>query len=493
MRRTFVAMCATAVACGGGNPSTSGEGDGGQDATVGDVQAADSVGVADSRADCDGSCAADAQPRDATPDSTAPVCGTGAWSTYGHDGARSFASDACIKGPLTRSWTYTPAPPAGRTLDAVQHVLAATDAVYLHWAASDGMYIGTTAADRVSPAGAREWTFDSGSDANMGNWDSLGAAAMVDGSIVQSLVVQDDGMYFLDVATGKSRAGSGVDWWGQTIPDPFGGVWFVDTSKSDGPGLSVGEIDMSAKILWQQNKQGTMCGQSLADQMGGIAVDGSTLFYAALITTGGTVQPTFKSGLYAFDAVTGTPKWNVASTPASVISAGNGLIYGIEASALVARSQVDGSQQWSKTLAGAGAQAPVVASALVIAAGATGVSAFDAVTGAPAWSTPITGAAAQAYQGTLTNGCAGSQNEGGAVATSLAAAVPSDTLVVTASDGIHVLSLSTGNDQWHGTVPGAVNPVHDPVLVGNVVYVVDSPPAPYTGFGPGQLIALQGS
>ena len=485
MRTALLAICAAATACGADHSVAAD--DGGADATGGqDAQLQHSAGS--------DSTSGDAEPHDSAPDSKpAPACGTGGWLTYGHDGARTFASDACINGPLSRSWAYSPAPPSGHTLNAVQHALATSDAIYLHWAASDGAYIGTTAADRLSLAGARVWTFDSGSDANMGNWASVSSPVSVDGSVVQSLVIQDDGVYFRDLATGKARVGTGVDWWGQSIPDATGGIWFVDTSKSDGPGLFVGQLDPTAKIVWQQNKQGTMCGDSLTDQMGGIALDGGVLFYAPLYATGGAVQPTFKSGLYAFDAVTGAPRWNIASTPSSVISAGNGLVYGIEAGALVARSQTDGSPKWSKPLVGAGAQAPVLASGLVIVAGASAVSAFDATTGSPAWSTPVTGAAAAAYQGTLTNGCSGSQNEGAAVATSLAAAVPSGTLVVTASDGIHVLSLSTGQDKWHGAVPGALNAVHDPVLVGDMVYVVDSPPAPYSGFGPGQLIALKGS
>jgi outer membrane protein assembly factor BamB len=482
MRPALVAILAVATACGRSNGSTAADGGG-----------ADAIGGQDAAGGPD-SASGDAQPPDSAADSTPPpACGTGGWLTYGHDGARTFASDACINGPLARSWAYAPAPPTGRTLNAVQHALATSTAVYLQWAASDGMYVGTTAVDGLSPAGARLWTFDSGTDANMGNWASVGSPVTVDGSVVQSLVADDDGVYFLDLATGKSRAGTGVDWWGQSIPDASGGVWFVDTSKSDGPGLSVGQLDSAAKMAWQQNKQGTTCGDSLSDQMGGIALDGGVLFYAPFYVAGGSVQPTFKSGLYAFDAVTGAPKWNVATTPSSVISAGNGLVYGVEAGALVARGQSDGSSQWSKPLSGAGVQAPVLAAGLVIAASATGVSAFDATTGSPAWSTPITGAAAAPWVGTLTNGCAGSQNEGGAVATSIAAAVPSGTLVVTASDGVHVLSLTTGQDKWHGPVTGAVNAVHDPVLVGDMVYVVDSPPAPYLGFGPGQLIALKGS
>ncbi|HEY6463728.1 MAG TPA: PQQ-binding-like beta-propeller repeat protein, partial [Polyangiaceae bacterium] len=382
MRRAALLACLSLVACG----SKSNQGAPASDAGPADGASAhaDSGSVA-----CDGGCK-DATPGDAAKDSApieaateaGPPCGTSAWATYGHDGARTFATDACIQGPLTKSWSYAPAPPSGRTLVAVEHVLAAPDAVYLQWAASDSQYIGTTAADRLSLAGARTWTFDSGSDANMGNWASLAAPIAVEGGTVQALVLNDDGVYFLDTATGKQRATTGVDWWGQSIPDAAGGVWLADTSKSDGPGLFVAELGPDAKTLWQADKQGDACGESLADQMGGLALDGGVLFYASLVTTGGTTQPMFPSGLYAFDAATGKAKWNVASTPASVISAGNGLVYGIEAGAVVARSQTDGSSKWSKPLQGAGAQAPVLASGLVIAAGASGVSAFDATTGA---------------------------------------------------------------------------------------------------------------
>ncbi len=458
MSKTLLCLCVTAVACGT-TPATN---DGG----------------ADAQAD-----ALDANASDAT-DAAAPKCGTSAWVTYGHDAARTFASDACITGPLAPSWTYTQTPITGHTVNAVHHALAASDAVYLQWAGSDGQYIGTTAADLLTTAGVRTWTYDSGSDANMGNWGSVSG---------NTLVIEDDGGYFIDLTTGKSTVGTGVDWWGQTIADGAGGVWFANTSKSDGPGLFVGELDVTAKLVWQQNKQGTACGDALGDVMGGIALDGGVLFYAPSYTMGGTVKPTFASGLYAFDAKAGTPKWNVASSPTSTISVGNGLVYVIEANAVVARSQKDGSVTWSKPLAGAGAQAPVLANGLAIAAGSSGVSAFDAVTGNPSWTTPLTGAAAQAYTMTITNGCSGSQNLGAAIATSLVAAVPSGTLVVTASDGIHVLSLATGQDQWHGAVTGAKNAVHDPVIVGNVVYVVDSPTSGIGGFGAGQLIALKGS
>jgi outer membrane protein assembly factor BamB len=246
-------------------------------------------------------------------------------------------------------------------------------------------------------------------------------------------------------------------------------------------------------VLWSQNKQGTNCGDALGDKMGGIAIDGGVLFYAPQYSKGGTVQPTFVSGLYAFDAVTGTPKWNVPATPSSTISAGNGLVYLIESNAVVARKQTDGSVAWTQPLAGAGAQAPVIAGSIVIAAGSTSVSSFDGKTGTPGWSTPLVGAAAQPYSITITNGCSGSQNLGAAIATTMAAAIPSSTLVVTASDGVHILSLTTGADTWSGKVTGAKNVVHDPVIVGKTLYVVDSPPSSLAGFGPGQLIALGGT
>lgn len=456
MTKALLAVCVLMFACGDGT----GTADGGADAAS-DVDAAQADVV-----------------------EAGPSCGTGAWLTYGHDAERTFASDGCVKGPLAVSWTYTPTPKANHTVNAVHHALAASDAVYLQWAGSDDPYIGTTAADRISTSGTRVWTYDSGSDANMGNW------ASVSGS---NLVIDDDGVYWVGIADGTSTVTTGVDWWGQTIADSAGGVWFVTTSKSDGPGLFVGELDATAKVLWSQNKQGTQCGDALGDKMGGIAIDGGVLFYAPQYSVGGTVQPTFASGLYAFDAVTGTPKWNVPTTPASAISAGNGLVYVIESNAVVARSQADGSVTWTKPLAGAGAQAPVLAAGLAIAAGSAGVSAFDAKTGADAWSTPLTGAAAKSYTMVITNGCSGSQNLGAAIATTMAAAVPSGTLVVTASDGVHVLSLETGTDTWSGKVPGTTNVVHDPVIVGKSVYVVDSPPASIGGFGPGQLVALTGS
>ena len=91
------------------------------------------------------------------------------------------------------------------------------------------------------------------------------------------------------------------------------------------------------------------------------------------------------------------------------------------------------------------------------------------------------GAAAQAFNLMFGGGCVAgsgqwSANEfGTAVATAtLAAALGSDTLVVTATDGIHLLSLATGMETWKGMPAQAMGSVSNPVVVGNMVYVVDT-------------------
>ena len=416
------------------------------------------------------------------PDATPIPCGTSAWATYGHDGRRTFATDACIKGPLSVSWSYTPAPPTGRTTKAMHHALAQKDAVFLQWGASIEPYVGTTALDRVSTTGTRVWTMDTGSDANEGNWGSL---------IGGNVWLDDDGVYLVDAASGVRGATTGVDWWGQSIPNGAG-AFLVVTSKSDGPGLFVASLDDKLKTLWKQNEQGTHCGDGFADTMGGIALDGGVLFYAPNYNTGSTKTLDFASGLYAFDASSGAPKWKIPTTPSSVISAGDGLVYLIESSTtLIARKQSDGSKVWSVDVTNVGAQAPVLAGGLAIVGTATDVLAFDAKTGAPAWTSKVSGAAARAYTIDISNGCSGLQHQGAAIATSIAAALGSGTLIVTGSDGVHVLDLATGVEQWKGAVTGAKGSLHDPIAVGDVVYVVDSSPTPIGGFSSGALFSLK--
>jgi hypothetical protein len=382
-----------------------------------------------------------------------------------------------VKGALATAWRYAPEAPAGKTAKAVFNAIAQSDAVFVMWSASNDPYLGTTAADRLDTTGKRVWTFDSGTDSNLGNWPSIAWT---------SLVLNEDGIYYIDLATGMKTGGNGVDNWGQTLTDG-NRLYVVNDSHVDGPGIYVGAYDNTVKQLWQQNNYG-MCRIDAGDIAGGIALD-SALFYAPSYSLGQGVNLSFSSGVYAFDPADGTPKWFQPTMPTSGISAGGGFVYLIESDTdLVARKQSDGSIAWSAKVMGPGTQAPVLAGGRVIIGTSQGVSAFDAKSGAPAWSAAASGAAAQAFNLMFSGGCVPgsgqwSGNEfGTAVATTtLAAAAGSNTLVVTAFDGVHLLSIADGSEIWMGTPAQASGPVRNPVIVGGTVYVADT----------GGLLALQ--
>jgi hypothetical protein len=416
----------------------------------------------------------------------APGCGTDAWVTYGHDASRTGASDGCVEGPLTLLWGYSPAPPDGKMVNQLFHPLATKDQVYLHWSATAPPYTGTTAADRVTLDGTRVWTWDSGTDTDYGDWASLWKSV---------LAVQSDGLYYLDQTDGHSVAGTGVDWWGQSIPTDTN-LLLANTSKSDGPGLFVAAMDDMAHVVWKQNEQGTMCGQGFTDQTGGIALDGSTLFYAPLYASGSSQMPAFASGLYAFDnGNMGKALWNVATTPASAVSAGGGLVFLGESQGgsakLVARKQSDGSIAWSAdVMGGLGVQAPLLAGGKVIVASNAGsVLAFDAKSGNPAWTAMVSGAAAYPNSTPISNGCSGLQPAQNLPTTTMAAALGSGTLIVVSNTQVSVLSLANGAVAWQGTPMGVTGyALVNPVVVGDRVYVVEK-----ASTGGGRLLALQGA
>ncbi len=329
-------------------------------------------------------------------------------------------------------------PPSGKDVSKLWGPVASADAAYLHWAATIPPYVGTTAADRIDTTGKRVWTFDSGSDANFGDWPSLWK---------DRLVLDSDGIYMRDIATGAKAAGTGVDWWGQSIPTDSA-LLLVDTSKADGPGLFVAALDDKAAVLWKQNEQGTQCGQGLTDQTGGIALDGTTLFYAPRYASGSTVQPSFASGVYAFDTTaSGAKIWSVATTPASAISAAGGLVFLVEKPAsasakLVARKQSDGSVAWSADLASAaGVQAPAIAGGTVIVGTQGGLFAYAANDGTPRWNTPKPNGYAAPASLTIDNACGGPQPVGNLPDTAIAIAGGSATLVVTQGKEVFVVSL----------------------------------------------------
>lgn len=413
-----------------------------------------------------------------------PTCGDGAWVTYGHDGRRTSASDGCIGGTLTTLWGYSPLPPAGKSVSKLWHPLASADAAYLHWAATIPPYLGTTAADRIDAAGQRVWTFDSGTDANFGDWGSLWK---------DRLVLDADGIFLLDTAAGTKTAGTGVDWWGQTIPTD-GALFLANTSKADGPGLFVAEVDAKVAVLWKQNEQGTKCGESLADQTGGIALDGSTLFYAPRYATGSSTQPTFASGVYAFDTTAkGAKLWSVATTPRSAISAADGLVFLVEQPAgggatLLARKQTDGSVAWSAALSGsAGVQAPAIADGAVIVGTSAALLAFAVKDGTPRFSVPTPTGLSSPKTLTVGNGCAGQQPLGNLPDTAIAIAAGSQTAVVAQGSALSVVSLATGSLLTEVTPDGVTGQLVNPIVVGKRVYVVERGATGATS----RLIALQ--
>ncbi|MFT3771103.1 MAG: PQQ-binding-like beta-propeller repeat protein [Minicystis sp.] len=456
----FLLVSTLAIACGSKGTGTGGHGGHGGQGTGGHGTAGGTTGTGGHGG-------------------SAPACGTDAWSTYGHDARRTSASDGCVNGPLTTAWRYAPEAAAGKKVNAVFNAVAQSDAVFVEWSANNDPYLGTTAADRVDAAGQRVWTFDSGTDSNLGNWPSIAWT---------SLVLNEDGIYLLDLATGMKTGGNGVDDWGQTLTDGSR-LYVVNDSHVDGPGIYVGAYDQALKQLWQQNTYG-MCRIDAGDVAGGIALDGGTLFYAPSYSLGQGVMLSFSSGVYAFDPADGTQKWFQDTMPTSGISAGGGLVYLIESDTnLVARKQSDGTLAWSAPVTGPGTQAPVLAGGRVIVGTAQGVSAFDAATGKDAWTATVTGAAAQAFNLMFSGGCVAGSGQwsgnqfGTAVATTtLAAAAGNGTLVVTAFDGVHLLSIADGKETWTGMPAQASGPVRNPVIVGSTVYVVDT----------GGVLALKG-
>ncbi|MDQ6780115.1 MAG: PQQ-like beta-propeller repeat protein [Candidatus Eremiobacteraeota bacterium] len=164
--------------------------------------------------------------------------------------------------------------------------------------------------------------------------------------------------------------------------------------------------------------------------------------------TGKLVSQGAKSWPYTFDM------WG------ETIPDPSGLYGAIETSNLVARAQSDLHTVWSVSAVPASPSAPVLANGLVIIGTGNGIEAHDSATGRLVWTSPV-------------------QPAGYGMLTGMCAALASNTLVVTANDGLHVLSLANGGALWHGTVAGAQGTVMNPVIVndparGATVYVTDN-------------------
>jgi hypothetical protein len=380
------------------------------------------------------------------------------WVTYNHDGNRSGASQASVKGPITKLWSYTPAAPSGtRPFQYVLDALPTADAIFLQWSAQTVLgpgYIGATEVDRVTTAGQRAWTHDGGYDANIGHW----------GSVFGSLFVfQDDGIGYLDVNTGHQTFFSGVDRWGETLAN--GAVLYVDHNwHVDGPGLFVARLNSAGTKVWTALSYGKKRGDGY-DDIAGIALNGSTLFVAGDYWADTSIVNPPKPGVYALQGATGTQLAFAATKPTSKISADGANVYLIENSnTLVARAQSDLHVVWHVAVTSPGGQAPVIANRAVIISTSAGVESHVAATGTLKWRKSISGVMS------YINGLPGPS-------TTLAAALGSGTLVATSStDGIHILKLTDGTELSHLAL-AYPNTIWDPVIVndpakGTLIYGV---------------------
>jgi hypothetical protein len=234
--------------------------------------------------------------------------------------------------------------------------------------------------------------------------------------------------------------------------------------------------------VWTQNSFAT-CRGSASTLAGGLALNNGTIFYAPQYTVGATTTTlSFASGVYAFNATTGAKLAFQATTPTGRISADANNVYLIESSnKLVARAQSDLHVVWQQPVSGPGDQAPVIANGLIIVGTSTKVQAFSASNGAIAWSSGSLSGVAGAWSSTYQGGSCGTiqiPEASYGPTTTLTAALGSNTLVATANDGIHILSLTDGHEIWKGTAQGATSRVGNPILVndptqGPILYVTD--------------------
>ncbi len=429
------------------------------------------------------------------------ACGTSAWNGYGADAQRTGATDACLGTQIRTAWRYVPTPPTGKALNVVYHATADETGAYLQWAAeldNTKVYIGQTNADRVTQSGQRMWTAQVGHESNMGHWATLA---------FDSLILNDDQIAYVDLATGQPTHMTDTDYAGETV---FDGTRLiaVNEAKFAGPGLFIGAYDQQLSQLWRANDFNP-CYLGAADRMDGLAVDGGMVFYVADYvgadsdTQDALLAAGLQSGLYAFDLATGAKKWFQPLAPGSKISAGANQIYLVESDTLVARGQKDGERVWMVPAIGAGAQAPVLALGLTIIGTSSGVSAFDQGSGKLVWSAPAEGVAVSKFSFTFQGSCSSpnglfdvsvplggvglSGSDGGATqafyiaqpTTTMAAALGSRTLVVTASDSLQLLNLADGSRSYRATIDMEQGRVRDPIVVGSRIYVVDTamPPA----------------
>src|ERR1019366_2376667 len=132
-----------------------------------------------------------------------PACGTDAWSTYGHDNARTSASGGCLFAPLHVAWTFVPRSPLGMMAFAT-HAIGDAETVFVSGADGPSSAIWRVGASDAAPA----WVYSSG-DGVRESWPTA-----ADGRVY----LADDGVNVVDAATGKGRM-TELDAWGENLSD----------------------------------------------------------------------------------------------------------------------------------------------------------------------------------------------------------------------------------------------------------------------------------
>lgn len=372
------------------------------------------------------------------------------WPMYAHDARHTSASAASIPGALKVAWRYDPQPLSGNSFGGMfGEVATSTGGVYVHFSQYGAtVFAGGPSVDGVSTSGAKTWDYVEHRDYDEGHWPSI-----FNGGVV----LQDDGEELLDVITGKviKTLASSFDVWGETIPDTTG-LYGANIFIADGPNLFVYAFNSSNVIQWKALQQtGTKYSN---DNNGGLLLSNGVLFYAASYSD----PVPNASGIYALNASTGVQTGHVATTPVSEMSADATNLYVVEqGSSLVARAQSNLGIVWSVNIASTSTSAPVMADGLVIVQTASGIEAHNAGTGKTTWTSPVSPAFAGGYS------------------SAMCAALVSNTLILTAFDGLHVLNLANGTEIWHGTVSGAMGTAVNPIIVndparGATVYVTDN-------------------
>lgn len=371
----------------------------------------------------------------------ASSCASDAWTTYGHDAARTSASGGCLWGPLRLAWSATPRSFVdGTTLQGTAtRAIADADAVYVAGALGPVPSVWRMAAD----TGKTKWGYESHTEAPRGGWPTFAN---------DRVYLVDDGVNFADAATGRGRRAE-LDAWGESVSD--GERLFAENDwYLDGYGLYVSAFDMDLKLLWRRDYNALAKAYQVPD-VGGLALGGGLLVHAA---QHGALSGT---ALSAFDPQSGERRWKAAVSPQSAPSIAYGRVYTMERWAgektdrLVARDLATGTLVWATELASARGPAPVLADRFVVVHAADAVVAFDATSGDRVWTAGLPRTAPPVQS-----------------STTLAAAMGSRTLVVVSGTRVHVVRLDDGAEIWGDAPVPHAKKIEGPVVVGHTLYVV---------------------